>query len=498
MLNLEQKLYQLIISRLDGNSISSGPYQEYIIDLVRKGIGGFIVFGGEMNEVKSFVHEIQTMSDEILFIASDIERGAGQQLIGATGFPSQMAVASAFNKDRVEDMPYLENMVRAIADESTYVGINMPLIPVMDVNQNPDNPIISARAFSDKPEDVAWFGSFYIKVIESAGLVSCAKHFPGHGDTNIDSHISLPVISKALTDLISTDVYPFKKAIESGVSSIMIGHLSIPVIDAVPASLSGKVINKLLRSDLGFDGLVLTDALNMHALNEFENVPARCINAGVNILLHPADPDAVVKEMKQGVAAGEIDIARIDAALERIFNYKSKILSTERPEINELKHVELSRLITDKSITLVKGPPEAEFLKGIDKSSLIYVGDENDFDIMPLKGFISDSKHIRETDCRNSSISETIVFAIFTSIAAWKGSSGIGNEYVTRIKGCIKNAKHSIVISFGSPYVLRNFHEADMLVAAYDTNKQTQDSVIKCLKGEMGFLGSLPVQLIFS
>lgn len=498
MLNLEKKLYQLIINRLEGNKISSSSYQEYIIDLVKKGIGGFIVFGGEMNEVKSFIYKIQTMSEETLFIASDIERGAGQQLRGATGFPSQMAVASAFNKDRLEDRHSLENMIRAIADESLNVGINMPLIPVMDVNQNPDNPIISARAFSDNPEDVAWFGSFYIKAIESAGLVSCAKHFPGHGDTNIDSHISLPVISRTLTDLISTDIYPFKKAIESGASSIMIGHLSIPAIDAVPASLSGKVINKLLRSDLGFDGLVLTDALNMHALNEYENVPARCINAGVDILLHPADPDSVVKELTQGVASGEIDIARIDAALERIYKCKSKILSTEKTEIDKHKHGELSRLITDKSITMVKGSPEAEFLKGVEKSSLIYVGDENDFDIMPLKEFISDSKHIGETDCRNSAIRETTVFAIFTSIAAWKGSSGIGDEYVTLIKECIKNAKHSIVISFGSPYVLGNFKEADMLIAAYDVNKQTQDSVIKCLKGEIGFEGSLPVQLIFS
>jgi beta-glucosidase-like glycosyl hydrolase len=497
MLNLEKKLYQLIISRLEGDRISSGAYHEHIIELVKKGIGGFIVFGGEMDEVKSFIHKIQTMSEKPLFIASDIERGAGQQLKGATGFPSQMAVAAAFSKDRTEDSHARENMVRAIADESMDVGINMPLIPVMDVNQNPDNPIISVRAFSDDPDVVACFGSTYIKTIESAGLISCAKHFPGHGDTNIDSHISLPVISRTLNDLISNDVYPFRKAIESGVSSIMIGHLSIPAIDAVPASLSGKVINDLLRSDLGFEGIVLTDALNMHALSKFENVPARCINAGVDILLHPADPDAVVEELKQGVASGEVEIAAIDTALERIDKYKSKIRSAEKPEIDEQKHRELSRSITDKSITLVKGAEGADFLKGIEKSSLIYVGDENDFDIMLLKEFISDSKHIRETDCRNSA-GEIIVIAIFTSIAAWKGSSGIGNEDVIRIKGCMKSAKHSIVISFGSPYVLGHFKEADMLVAAYDTSRQAQDSVISCLKSDIGFEGSLPVQLVFS
>ncbi len=500
MRDLDKKLYQLIISRLEGNNISSIAYRDRIFKLVKKGIGGFIVFGGQKDEVKSFVHSIQAMSEKTLFIASDIERGAGQQLEGATGFPSQMAVAAAFNNDRLEDRNYIENMVRAIADEALDAGINMPLIPVMDVNQNPDNPIISVRAFSDNPEKVARFGSYYIKVIESAGLISCAKHFPGHGDTNIDSHISLPVISKPLSELINTDVYPFQKAIESGVSSIMIGHLSIPAIDEVPAALSGKVINSLLRSDLGFDGLVMTDALNMHALNEFENVPVRCINAGVDILLHPSDPELVVEELKQGIASGETDIERIDTALERIYRYKSKLHhpeKTEKLKIDLFKHRELSQFINDKSITLVKGPEE-DILKGIDKSYLIYVGDETGFDLMPLKEFISDSKHIMDADCRNSAKYATTVIAIFTSIAAWKGSSGIGNEYVTRIKEIIGSSKHSIVISFGSPYVLRNFSEADMLIAAYDSNRQAQDSIIRCLKGEAGFEGSLPVQLFMT
>ncbi len=498
MLKLEKKLYQLIISRLDGNSIPSRSYQEQIIGLVKKGIGGFIIFGGVMDEVKSFIHKIQAMSEATLFIAADIERGAGQQLKGATVFPSQMAVASAFKKNRMEDRQSLDRTVRAIVDESIEIGINMPLIPVMDVNLNPDNPIISIRAFSDNPEIVARFGCQYIGNIESAGLISCAKHFPGHGDTNVDSHISLPIISKAVTDLISTDVYPFRKAIESGVSSIMIGHLSIPAIDELPASLSGKVINNLLRSDLGFDGLVLTDALNMHALNECKNVPSRCINAGVDILLHPADPDAVVKELKQSVASGKVDIARIDEALERIHRCKSKIRSSEKRQIDRNKHRELSRLITNKSITLLKGSSDAEFLKNVEKASLIYVGDENAFDIMPLKEFISDAKHIKEIEYLKSALPEITIFAIFTSIAAWKGSSGIGIDYVTRMKECINNTAHSIVISFGSPYVLGNFKEADMLIAAYDVSSQAQEAVIKCLQGKLVFQGSLPVHIALS
>lgn len=141
-------------------------------------------------------------------------------------------------------------MLKAIINEAEAVGINMPLIRVMDINQSPDNPIICTRAFSDNAEDVSWLGREYIKSIEKSGLISCAKHLPGHGDTSIDSHIALPVIQKTYNDLITNDIIPFKAAIYAGVSSIMVGHLSIPSIDKRPASLSEKIIKGLLRDRL--------------------------------------------------------------------------------------------------------------------------------------------------------------------------------------------------------------------------------------------------------
>jgi len=279
---LEQKLYQLIISRLDGERLSSRAYQEGIFELVRKGIGGFIIFGGRRDELKGFIDTIQSLTELPLFMASDIEQGVGQQVTGATGFPPQMAMAAAIDRKDPKDVAILGKALRAIADEAMDLGINMPLIPVLDVNQNPDNPIICTRAFSDFPETVAWFGSEYIQVIEGAGLISCAKHFPGHGDSCIDSHISLPVISKPFMDLMKTDILPFMEAINTGVNSIMVGHLGIPAIDPGPATLSKRIITGLLRKELSFDGLILTDALKDAA-----NVPAECIKAGVDILLHP-------------------------------------------------------------------------------------------------------------------------------------------------------------------------------------------------------------------
>lgn len=278
---LEKRLYQLIIARLNGDRIESQGYQKNIIELVKKGIGGFILFGGEKDKVRRFIPHTQSISKIPLFIASDIEHGVGQQIINTTMFPCQIAFAAAINKDAPEDVKILRDALKAIAHEAADCGINMPLIPVLDVNQMPDNPIICTRAFSDKPQVVAWFGSEYIKAIEDTGLLSCAKHFPGHGDTSKE-------------DLLSADIMPFMQAIKDGISSIMVGHLSIPSIDKKPASLSKKVITDLLRKELGFEGLILTDVLMMSALKDAGDVPVECVNAGVNILLHPADADDTV------------------------------------------------------------------------------------------------------------------------------------------------------------------------------------------------------------
>src|SRR3990172_10040331 len=292
--SLEKRLYQLIISRLDGDKVSSQGYQERAFDLVAKGIGGFILFGGEKEEIKAFIERLQSLSKIPLLIASDVERGVGQQIKGSTVFPCQMAVRAAIREERPEDVAILRDTVRAIAAEAIDIGINMPLIPVLDVNQNPDNPIICTRAFSDNPENVSWFGLEYIGMLEGSGLLSCAKHFPGHGDTLIDSHISLPGIDKPLQELMDTDILPFREAVQAGVSTIMVGHLQIPALDSIPASLSHKVITGLLREGLGFHGLVLTDALNMSALSGIDNLAAKCIHAGVDILLHPSDAELTV------------------------------------------------------------------------------------------------------------------------------------------------------------------------------------------------------------
>ena len=435
-----------------------------------------------MDKVKGFIREMQAEAEMSLFIASDIERGVGQQIRGFTNSPCQMAVSAAIDKNSRKDISILYNSIKSIADEAVEAGINMPLIPVLDVNRDPDNPIICTRAFSDNTEIVSWFGSKYIRTLEESGILSCAKHFPGHGDTSIDSHIRLPVIRKSYKDLMKTDLAPFKKAIKAGVGSIMIGHLVIPAIDDKPASLSEKVISELLRKELGFRGLVLTDALNMHALKGITNSSAQCLKAGADVLLHPADPDSTVRELLSALESKDISEEQIEASAGRILVAKEKMQQRETDTIDYKKHEMLSSRITGKSITLVKDTKGILPLTDVGKVSIILAGDEQYFKSSPFN--------------KESGFSDNIsVFVIFTSVSAWKGSSGISESEKDRIKRLIKEARHSIVISFGSPYILRHFNDADILIAAYEPTEQAQKAVMERLEGKAEFKGTLPVKL---
>ncbi len=501
---LERKLFQLIISRLDGERTQFKEYREEIFELINKGIGGFILFGGEKERIKDLIEKMQSISEIPLFIASDIEHGAGQQITNATYFPCQMAIASAIDRSRSEDVAILKKVIKSISDEAIDIGINMPLIPVFDVNKNPINPIICTRAFSDKPEEVSWFGSEYVKILEESGLISCAKHFPGHGDTSVDSHIELPIIRKSFMDIWDQDINPFITAIHSGVSSIMIGHLLIPEIDYLPSTLSKRIITDLLRNKLSFDGLILTDALNMHALKKFKNVPTLCVQAGIDILLHPENIESTVDDLKLAIRSKKINEDIIESSLNRIMKVKENLKKQIENKVNYEENSGLSRVISDMSITLVKENNELPPL--LDKENIqIFIAGEfpENSTILFEKNFkcLKNNKNgivlIGKENVESIDIlsKNTIIIALFTHTAAWRGSSDIDSETKENILIILKRTKQSVLISFGSPYVLRHFNEAGALIAAYEQTEQAIISTIKCLKGEIDFKGKLPVYL---
>jgi hypothetical protein len=272
----------------------------------------------------------------------------------------------------------------------------------------------------------------------------------------------------------------------------MIGHLSIPDIDTKPASLSKKMITDILREELGFDGLVLTDALIMSALDNIDNVPLQCIEAGADILLHPADPDVTVKELISAAESKRIIEERIEDAFKRIIRIKTGLQGEIDHDIDYQRNAVLSSQITDRSVSLIKSTSGKLLVPDYSKVHLILAGDSELFRSSPLRKYFT---HISTIDDEIEFENRYPVFAIFTSVAAWKGSSGISESKKERIRQLIKKARRSMVISFGSPYVLRHFKEAQILIAAYEATGQAQVAVMKCLEGRKDFRGKIPVSL---
>lgn len=487
---LSRQLYQLIISRIDGGKLTDPAYVQKQRDLVDKGIGGFIFFKGAQDLVTPFIREMQRAAQIPLFMASDIERGVAQQIQGGTPFPTQMAVAAGIDINRHEDRSLLTEALRSLAKEAADAGLNMPLLPVLDVNRDPDNPIICTRAFSDDPKTVAALGAHYIKTLQAGGMITCAKHFPGHGDTSADSHIELPVIRKSRHALMECDIYPYRAAIAAGVQSIMIGHLLVPELDDRPASLSSRIITDLLRKDLGFDGLIMTDALNMHALAGVTNLPVACMQAGIDILLHPVDADTTVAELEAAVQSGSLPAGTIETAVARILRAKQRLAA--KPALRAGHPGAMAARLAGKSITLVDHMPGTLPLDDPENTRLVLCGDTTKHDISPIS--CSFPEHL-SLDEATEGCDAPVIFAIFTSVAAWQGSSGLAPDEIRRIRTAIEKTRQSIVISFGSPYVLRHFGNADARIAAHDASRYAQGAVIGCLGGAFGFNGRLPVTI---
>jgi beta-glucosidase-like glycosyl hydrolase len=490
-----KKLYQLIITRLDGNRINESLYSKELIDLVDKGLGGVIIFGGQRGLVSDFIEILQSRALVPLFISSDIERGVGQQIAGYGQIPCPMAVAAAIDRDNPQDVLMLKEALRCVVLSAIDCGINMPLLPVLDVNHNPNNPIICTRAFSDDPEIVGWFGEVYINAMSDLRLFSCAKHFPGHGDTEIDSHLRLPEINRSMQDLMRLDIEPFKRAVKAGVRSIMAGHISIPAIDREPASLSSVILNDILRKECGFNGIILTDALNMGALDAISDVSVKALNAGADILLHPSDADATVMELETAVNDNRLSMDRIDLSIERIMRLKAEIKDIKRESFDEGI---LSQMIVNKSITLVKGAPP--LIKG-SVINVVIVGEIEGRDISPFIDVLKARYRIKMIGAIASNLikdnlkGQSVIFMVISKVAAWRGTSGINDIERSSIAAIIKEARESVVVSFGSPYLLSKFTKADGLVAAYEFTDYTLKACARCLTGESPFMGKLPVKI---
>lgn len=524
-MTLEDKIGQMIACRYMGTFVSSdSDYIKNLVGLIRRQkIGGLIIFGGEVYETTHLTNFLQEKARIPLLIAADFEWGAGMRINGTTLFPPFMALGATASTNLVYQMG------RVTAIEARAMGIHMTYAPVVDVNINPDNPIISVRSLGENPEAVSHLAAAFIRGCQENGLVATAKHFPGHGDTNLDSHTLLPTIAGDQERLEKVELYPFSRAIQAGVEAIMSAHLSVPALDPrpnLPATLSYPILTGLLRKQMGFKGLIVTDALDMGGITRSfstREAAVQAVRAGADVLLLPPEPAEAIDALVEAVSSGEIPESRIHASAAKILELKARLgLHRNRlAKVNQLplrvatkEHLDLSALAFEKSVTLVKN--EADILplcpERLQKKMAVFSLSSDPDD------YYAGSVLVKEVEKRKPGVvsayadaftgqeyvhrareeakdAETVVFALFSSLRTAKGTVDLVPQQIELVKEFATGPARVIVISFGSPYFLRHFPEVDAYVCLYRDTDQAQEAAAKALFGEIEVNGTLPVSI---
>jgi beta-glucosidase-like glycosyl hydrolase len=515
--SLREEVAQMVMPRIDGSKLSDPACRARAEELVRQGIGGFILFGGDIEQTPRCLQALQSAAAVPLLIASDVERGLGQQLAGGTNFPSQRAVASAVQRRSKKDVELLDRMLDAVRRETRAAGIHAVFSPVVDVNNNPNNPIICTRAFGEEPEVVEWFSSRYIRGLQKTGergkadLLACAKHFPGHGDTDQDSHSVLPVIRADKQRLNRVELPPFREAVKDGVGMVMVAHLLVPALDpAAPTTFSKKTVTALLREGMGFEGLIVSDALDMGALARQyspEEIAMRAVQAGMDILLHPGDAGVAIDAVVAAVEQGKLTRQRIAESVERIMHAKRKLGLFEKERhapapVEYERHRLTARELGCKALRILNGSNKAALPVGPDTGVACFILDD-DGNRESADAFIREMKErFRNVsllvltpdagmpaslayDC--ITLAGFVVMAFYSRISASKGRSGISDKLRSMAADVLRRAREaevkSAVISFDSPYILEQFKDADVRIAAYDRMAEIQKAAAGLLAG---------------
>ncbi|HEY9769867.1 MAG TPA: glycoside hydrolase family 3 N-terminal domain-containing protein [Coleofasciculaceae cyanobacterium] len=340
-LSLQEQIAQMIVVRASGYlfdhqirypawEANNAQLKKWLTEF---NLGGVILLGGSSIELQARSQQLQNWAKIPLLIAADVEEGIGQRFPGGTWFPPPMALSAIYQQNRSRAQQYATQIGKITAQEALAVGINWLLAPVVDVNNNPDNPVINIRAFGDRPEVVAALTTAFINGAKSYPILTTAKHFPGHGDTATDSHLDLPSIPHTESRLAAIELPPFQQAIAADVDSVMTAHLLIPAWDRhKPATLSANIVTERLRKQLGFEGLVVTDALIMGGITKYaspEEVAVMAVEAGSDILLMPDNPEVAIASIYAAVTSGRIAEQRIQQSLARIWQAKTRVLTAE-------------------------------------------------------------------------------------------------------------------------------------------------------------------------
>ena len=325
---LQRQVAELLVVRASGHlDDQQRRYPQWELSnrelqrLLNTGVGGVILLGGSAMELQQRTRQLQGWTDQPLLLCADVEEGVGQRFEGASWLVPPLALGRLHQNDPEQAIALAESYGHCTADQARLCGLNWVLGPVCDVNNNPANPVINVRAWGEDPTTAGALAAAFQRGLSRGGVLGCAKHFPGHGDTSSDSHLDLPVLPHSRERLEQLEFPPFRAAIAAGVDSVMTAHLLLPQLDPEqPATLSSVVLTDLLRGTLGFNGLVVTDALVMEAITA-RHGPAEAavlaFEAGADLILMPADADAAISGISQAIAQGRIPIQRLHKALKR-------------------------------------------------------------------------------------------------------------------------------------------------------------------------------------
>ena len=506
----------------------NAEYRRFLRWIREDHVGGFIVAGRIRNgnvisaqpfEMASFINHMQRAAKTPLLVAADFERGASMRVAETARFPYLMAFGAA------HDLEATKELGAATAREARALGVTWVFAPDADVNNNPDNPIINVRSYGEDAQQVAEGVGAFIEGAHSDRrnyVLVTAKHFPGHGDTAEDSHLQMAKLDQPKERIEAVELTPFRSAVAHGVDAVMTAHMAVPAFDAAdtPATISSSVLTGLLRKELGFNGIIVTDAMEMQGLASLYSqgeAAVRAIEAGADVLLMPTDPEACIRAILEAVQHKRISAQRIDASAGKILAAKQAAglfrkrfvdLDAISDGLEEQKFENLAQSVAERAVTLVKDDKHLFPMPG-EGSCAIVLGEQFSTRGETLVNELRRRAPAVTTYVVNASMPDTVLSfiaieashckqiyaATFVTVAANRGSVAIEGGLNSFMNTLVHGGVPVALISLGNPYLLRDFPEAAAYMATFSTASTSEAAAAKAMTGEIAITGKMPVSI---
>jgi beta-N-acetylhexosaminidase len=531
-MTLREEVAQLVFIPFNGfapNSYSS-EYRKFVRLIQETHVGGLILVNlangrvtqkAEPYALATFVNRLQGLARVPLMVSADFERGASMRVNDTTPFPHAMAFGAA------GDPEFARYEGEVTAREARALGIQWVFYPVADVNNNPDNPVINTRSFGEDPEKVATLVKAFIEgahADKSNYVLTTAKHFPGHGDTAVDTHLNMATVEANRERLEQLELVPFRAAIEAGVDSVMTAHVAVPALapPGLPATLAPEILTGLLRHELHFKGLIVTDALEMGGIVKTYGsgeAAVRAIEAGADVLLMPSDPDAAIRGVVAAVETGRIRRLRIQESVVRVLEAKERAgldrkstvnLDGISDAINSPEANDKAQEVADRAVTLVRNAPGLVPVTSPERACFLMLAEgrysadgqvlaEEVRKRLPQAALSTvdvtmSREAVREALARLPEC-DSYVVAAYSAATAYRGTVSLGGEFPHTLDELIASGKPVTLIALGNPYLLRDFPGVSAYLATFSTTPPAEIAAVHALFGEIPIQGRLPVSI---